>query len=155
MSLDDKKLDSIFALRYAVRVLSRHARFWRNAAALLKFLGLLSGSLALGSVMANNAAAALWLGVLFAVAQCLEHVFSPAEKALASELQSRRYAQVWADRTQLSPERLEQAYNQLVAADGIATAVAFQQLAYDDVVREQGLSADSCYGGNRALRWLS
>lgn len=152
---DSLKADTVFSLRYAMRVLERHASLWRKAAYLLKFLGLLSGTLALASLTADKQGAALWLGVFFAVAQCLDHVFSPAEKALLSEVQRKRYGEVWARSGKSATEALAGDYEALVAEDAISPSRALRELAFDDVVREQGLDAASCYGGNRVMRLLS
>lgn len=152
---DRLKADTVFNLRYAMRVLERHACLWRKASHVLKFLGLLSGTLALASLTADRQAAALWLGVFFAVAQCLDYVLSPAEKSLLSEVQRKRYGEVWARSSQMGAANLAADYAALVAEDAISPSGALRELAYDDVVREQGLDLAACYGGNRLIRLLS
>lgn len=152
---DDLKLDATFNLRYAMRVLERNASYWRKVATLLKFLSILGGSLALAGVLADKPKAAIWMGLLFAIAQALENALSPIEKALLSEVQRKQYARLWAGHAQSDASALSSAYMALVAEDEICPARSLRELAYDDVVIEQGLDPASCYGGNRLMRLLS
>lgn len=152
---DDLKLDAIFNLRYAMRVLERNASFWRKVAALLKVLSLLSGSVALASMLTDKPKVAVWLALLFAIAQSLEYALSPFEKALLSEVQRKRYAKVWATSAQSDASTLANAYTSLVSEDDISPFRSLRELAYDDVVSEQGLDPTSCYGGNCLMRLLS
>lgn len=153
--MNNTRNDTLFALRYAVRVLERHARMWGHIGLACKFASLLSGTAALTALASSNKQLALGLGILFAVIQALEHAFGPAERRAQSLNTRRDYARVLAAQASHSDEALEAAYQAAVAEDEICVGQSFKELAYNDVVKEQGLDETACYPGHGLLQVLS
>lgn len=147
--------DTLFALRYAVRVLERHARLWGLIGAACKLVAILSGTVALAALVGTNTPLAVGMGVVFAVLQAVEHAFGPAEQRAKAQAQRRDYARLLARQGAMDDAAAEAAYQAVVADDDIAVPAALKELAYNDVVREQGLSEAACYPGHWLLRALS
>lgn len=147
--------DTLFDLRYAVRVLERQARMQGNCMAMVKFSTLLSGSAALAALVANHAAAAITLGLVCATVQALDMALEPTAKqarALAARL---NYARVMSHQASMTDAALEVAYQAVVADDDVAVSRALQELAYNDVIREQGRDESVCYAERPWVRALS
>lgn len=147
--------DTLFDLRYAVRVLERQARLQGHCIALVKFLMLLGGSAALASLVSGHAVAAICLGLVFATVQALDLALEPTAKqarALAARL---NYARLLARQAALDDAALEAGYQGLLADDDVVVGRSLQELAYNDVIREQGRDASVCYAERRWVRALS
>lgn len=147
--------DTLFALRYAVRVLERHARMWGLIGTACKFTSVLSGTVALAALVGTNTPLAVSMGVLFATLQAIEHAFGPAEHRAKALAQRREYARVLAAHVRHDDAALEAAYQAIVAEDDITVMPALKELAFNDVVREHGLNEGACYSGHGLLRALS
>lgn len=153
--MNETRSDTLFSLRYAVRVLERQARMQGICATVLKACSLLSGT---GALMALTAQAGDWgiaLGIIFAVLQATEFAADPAARraeALATRL---LYARVLARQATMGDADLEAAYLEVVAEDTITLPKSLQHLAYDDVVRERGMDPAHLYNRHRLLDALS
>lgn len=151
----DTRSDTLFSLRYAVRVLERQARMQGICATTLKAFSLLSGTGALMALMAQAGEWGIGLGILFAVLQAIEFAADPAARraeALATRL---LYVRVLARQSVLTDAELEIAYQDAVAEDTITLPRSLQHLAYDDVVRERGMDAVYLYNRHKLLDTLS
>lgn len=153
--MKDPRADTLFALRYAVRVLERQAKLWAVIGKLFKFISILSGTVAVAAVVSSKAEWAVFLGIMFAVMQAIDHALDPAEKHAAALAQRRDYARLLADQTNHTDGALEAAYRKVVADDEIMVDQALKELAYNDVVREQGLPESACYPDHALMRLLS
>ena len=154
--MPDTRADTLFNLRYAVRVLERYAHLWHNAGVTLKFSSILSGTAALASLTGQVVLLAVAAGIFFAVMQALELALAPADRATAASLQRREYARLLAQGCQLGDEALAAQYAGLVAEDGIHVPQGLKLIAYNDVVRERGLDSAALYTNtNRLLACLS
>ncbi len=130
--------DTLFSLRYAARVLERHARLWRRIDAAVRLAGLLAGSSAFAALMAESRGFTLVFGVVFAVLQAVEFALRPAEQAAQSIAQRRPYAALAARSEAMDDAGLKAAYLQLHAEDDVIVPESIRTLAYNDVVLEKG-----------------
>lgn len=144
--------DTLFALRYAVRVLERHARMWRRIDGLIRFSALLAGSSAFAGLMAANSTTALVAGIVFAVLQSVEFAIRPAEIAARSMTAKKPYGDILARQAELDDAQLESAYQRCVAEDDVIVPENLRYLAYNDVVQERGGDPASLYAITRWQR---
>ncbi|WP_041645318.1 hypothetical protein [Aromatoleum aromaticum] len=144
--MEPSRADTSFNVRYAARVLERHACLWRRLDASVRVMALLAGSGAIGAIGAEHAGWAVGLGVVFAVFQAVEFALHPAEVAAKSLAQRRQYAALQARARALDDAALDDAYQALCADDDIIVSDTLKRLAYNDVVRERGLDEAACYG---------
>lgn len=147
--------DTLFSLRYAVRVLERYARMWSLVGAGLKATSILSGTVALAALTGTNTRVAVALGVVFAALQALEYALGPAEKRAEALAERRNYARVLAAEATMDDPALEAAYQRVVADDELVIIQRLRELAYNDVVREQGKDERECYADHGFLRAFS
>lgn len=147
--------DTLFALRYAVRVLERYARMWHLVGAGLKAISILSGTVALAALTGTNTGLAIFMGVLFAALQALEHALDPADKRAAALAARRDYARVLSTEATKDDAALEAGYQAVVADDEIVVIQGLRELAYNDVVQEQGRDASALYPDRHWLRACS
>lgn len=143
---------TLFNLRYAVRVLERHARLWRRIDGAVRLVALLAGSGAIGAIGAENSKIAIALGAVFALFQAIEFALRPAEIAARSMSQRREYASVFAKERSFDDATLAEAYADMVAADDIIVSESLRHLAYNDVVLERGLDPAACYEPTARLK---
>lgn len=141
-----------FSIRYAVRSHDRRSALWGRVAAFLKFMSIFSGSASIMSVIGSHPDAATALGLIFASFQALEYTLSPNEKMYESLAQRRGYAGLYANSRNLSDDELSACYLKLVSEDETKISIAIKELAYNDVVREQGLDESYCYPSKHSLR---
>ncbi|MBV5337867.1 MAG: hypothetical protein J0653_08095, partial [Deltaproteobacteria bacterium] len=73
--------DTLFSIRYAVRVLERTTRFWAKADAIVKICALLAGSGAIYALASESKSIALAFGIFFALTQALEFAVRPADRS--------------------------------------------------------------------------
>lgn len=138
--------DTLFSIRYAVRVLERYARFWSNINTAARLGSLLAGSAAIAALSATHTAAALVAGIFFALLQGVEFAMYPAGRAAEALAQRRPYADLYARQSAISDDQeLEGAYQALVAADELVMPEHLKHLAYNDVVAERGCDPTQLY----------
>ena len=70
-----ERYETTFALRYAVRVLERHARYWSNLDNTIRFFSFLSATAAIASLSADHKTLSLIAGILFAILIALDAAF--------------------------------------------------------------------------------
>jgi len=153
--MPDPRQTTLFNLRYAARVLERHARMWRRIDAAVRLAALLAGSGAIGAIGAQNSRLALALGAVFALLQAVEFALRPAGLAARSMAQRKQYASVFARARTTSDEALADAYATLAAEDEVIVPEPLRRLAYNDVVRERGLDESACFPEDRSSRLLA
>ena len=73
--------ETLFTIRFAVRVLERTARFWAKTDAVIKGLSLLAGSAAIYSLGSESKSITLALGILFALTQAFDFSVRPYERS--------------------------------------------------------------------------
>lgn len=130
--------DTLFSLRYAVRVLERHSRLWGRIDGLIRFAGLLSGMAAFTALVGQSQSASLGFGVLFALLQALEFTVRPAEVRARSLSARTGYARLLATEGTYDDGALQAAYQALVADDEVVVPESLRALAYNDVLLERG-----------------
>jgi hypothetical protein len=140
--------DTLFSIRYAVRLHERGAALWGKTAMGLKFLSVLSGSAALVAVIGTATQPAITLGLVFALFQALEIALNPADKKYEALAQRQGFARLYAKQQTMSDEALHTAYWELVEDDTTSYLPAVKELAYNDVVREEGNDESYCYPAN-------
>ncbi len=139
------RYETLFALRYAVRVLERHARMWRRIDGLIRFAGLLSGMSAFAALTAASQSATMLAGIVFAILQAIEFAIRPAEIAAQSMSAKKPYGDVLARQATLDDSSLEAAYQRCVADDDVIVPETLRFLAYNDVVSENGGDPSALY----------
>lgn len=152
------RADTAFNLRYAVRVLERQHRYWRNLDALVRLTALLAGSAAIATLAAALPGLALLSGIVFAAMQAVEYGLAPAQRAAEALAARQPYADVLAGAAGLDDAALEAALQRVIAADTLVVGKALRLAAYNDVVDEQGLDPAALYRLNarhRLVAWLS
>lgn len=140
MTLDRHELE--FSIRYASRVMERHARLYGRMDALVKLVSFLSGTAAVAGIVAQSTALAWAWGGALAVAQALAFVLRPAERAAAGRQQGQGYRQLAAQAAGLDDETLQRRYRERCAEDQVSALESLRVLAYNDVVREEGNRAE-------------
>jgi hypothetical protein len=115
-------------------------------------MSILSGSASIMSVVGSHPDTATALGLIFALFQALEYTLSPNEKMYESLAQRRGYAGLYANSQHLSDDELSTCYLKLVSEDETKISIAIKELAYNDVVKEQGLDESYCYPAKHSLR---
>lgn len=153
--MNNSRSDTLFSLRYAVRVLERYARMWNLVGAGLKAISILSGTVALAALTGANSRVAVVMGVVFAALQALEYALGPAEKRAEALAERRNYARVLAAEASMNDAALDAAYQRVVADDEIVIIQSLRELAYNDVVREQGKDESHCYADHGFMRAFS
>lgn len=136
---------TLFGIRYAVRVLEREALLWRRIATILKTAALLSGTVALAALAREHLGISVVLGLSFAILQAVEHAVGPADRRACAVAQRLEYAHLYARRADLDDVALSKAYDTIVAADELIVSRPLRELAYNDIVEEMGLDSSGQY----------
>lgn len=147
--------DTLFSLRYAVRVLERYSRFWARIDGATKLASLLAGSAAIAALGAQSRPLAIFFGVIFALLQALTFGIRPADKSAQGLLARRPYADLLAGEGGYDDAALEAAYQRLVAADELIVPDALRPLAYNDVVIERGCDPAFTFALSRWQRFVA
>jgi hypothetical protein len=147
--------DTLFSLRYAVRVLERYARLWHRLDAALRVIAIFSGTAAFGALVAGSGGWALVAGLLFAFLQALEWGVGPARREQEARSARALYAEVVARQVELSDEDLERGYQDAVSSDPMIVPDGLRRLAYNDVVEERGCDPGARYELSRFDRALA
>jgi len=132
------RFETLFSIRYAVRVLERHARFWRHVDTFVRLCGLMAGSAAFAALVAQYPGGALGFGIVFAVIQAIEYSVRPAAISAESAAAKKPYATLLARQHAYADADLEAAYQQAVADDDVIVPEFMRALAYNDVTLEKG-----------------
>lgn len=149
------RFETLFAIRYAIRVLERTCRFWAKVDAALKICALLAGSSAIYAIATQDRAVSIAFGFFFALTQALEFALRPADKAAEARAGRAGYAQLLAAEAVHSDQALQAAYEQLCAQDDIACMESLRRIAYNDVVEERSQDASAAYALTRWQRFMS
>jgi pantothenate kinase type III len=128
---------------------------WGNVGVACKFVSIISGTVALAALTGTNTRMAISMGIVFAVFQAIEHAVGPADAKAQSLSQRREYARLLATHSQRDDAALEAAYQALIADDSIIVNHGLRELAFNDVVREQGLDRSACFAERTLLNALS
>jgi len=137
--------DTQFCLRYAVRVLERHARMWHQIDILLRISALFSGTAAFGALVSGSPTWTLVAGLFFALLHAIEYVVVPGDRERKSLTMRGMYAKVLATQHGRSDVDLEASYQGIVAEDEIGVPETLRRLAYNDVVEERGDDPEYLY----------
>ncbi len=142
------RADTLFCLRYAVRVLERYARLWRRIDACLRVMAIFSGSAAFAALVSENKVMVISAGVVFAALQALEYGLGPSR----IEQEARSMRSVYAELLARAPARddveLETEYRLAVSKDTVIVPESLRRAAYNDVLMERGDSASELYALN-------
>lgn len=143
---DMSRFDTLFSLRYAVRVLERQSRFWRHLDGGLRMSAVLSGSASLASLLTHQpyAVSVAVLGV-FAVLQAVEFAVQPGLKAAEAWVARAPYLALLAGQAGLNDARLEEEYQAALMGDGVQAFESLRRIAYNDVVEEKGCDPSVAY----------
>ena len=142
--------ETLFNIRYAVRVLERHATLWMRIGRTIKFLSLLGGTSALAALMTSNATLATVAGLFFAALQALEATLNPSDASACARAQRLEYAHLLVREAQLDDAELASAYAAISASDEVQVSLALKEAAYNDVIDEKGLDQSAKYAH---LKW--
>ena len=149
------RFDTLFDLRYAVRVLERHGNLWSNLGGAFKFVSLVTGSTAVAAVISSNPQWATGLAIALAVLQAWELAVDPATRKADAAANRRDYARLLANESGKSDAELLTAYMSIVADDKIQPWRAVKELAYNDVIREKNLDPTALYANeSKLMLWL-
>jgi hypothetical protein len=143
--------ETLFCLRYAVRVHERRAKLWSTINLVIRFTSLLSGSAAIGSITAANQTVAL----VFAAMQAIEFSASPNEKSTVSKSTRKAYSTIIANKGRRTEAELDEAYNATIDSDEVIAGTTIKELAYNDVVREFGAAKEHLYAEGLRHKILS
>jgi len=149
--MNNPRYETLFSIRYAIRVHERSLAFWGAMANLLKLMSILSGSAALMSVVGAESNTAVFLGLAFAFFQALEYSFHPTDKRYQALVQRKVFAQLYAKQAKFDDQALETTYRELVAEDETTPLNALKELAYNDVVKEQGSDESYCFANKHVF----
>lgn len=83
--------ETLFSLRYAIRVLERHGALWARLNGVVRLAALLAGSAAIAALSAQSGTLVVVFGVAFALMQGIEFALDPAGRAAQSRAQRRVY----------------------------------------------------------------
>jgi hypothetical protein len=136
--MNKSRADTLFCLRYAVRVLERYARLWRRVDASLRVAALFSGSAAFAALVAGNQGAVITAGVMFAALQAIEYGLSPSRIEQDARAARALYADILPLAAGLGDTELEAAYQGAVAKDEVTVPESLRRAAYNDVLLERG-----------------
>jgi hypothetical protein len=138
MPMQPTRFDTLFSLRYAVRVLERYARGWGRLDAFLRVAAILAGSAAFAALIGENRPMMLLAGGAFALLQALEYGLAPAREEQRALMARTPYAEILAGAAALDDGALETAYRAALAKDLVVVPEALRRVAYNDVVIERG-----------------
>lgn len=150
------RADTLFCLRYAVRVLERHSNLWSRAGVFSKFVTIATGAGAVAAVISMSPLLSVATGVALALVQALDLALDPAERKARAHAARREYARLLACQAQHTDADLHSAYMAIVAEDDVQVWQRIKELSYNDVLREKGLDPADLYPNESTLlRWLT
>lgn len=147
--------ETLFSLRYAVRVHERRAKLWSTINLVIRFTSLLSGSAAIGSITAANQTVAVVFASIFATMQAIEFSASPNEKSAESKSTRKAYSAIIANKSRRTESELDEAYSEAIDSDEVIAGMTIKELAYNDVARELGAAKEHLYAEGLRHKILS
>jgi hypothetical protein len=153
--MDANRHDTLFSLRYAVRVLERYARLWHRLDVALRVIAIFFGTAAFGALMAQSGLWAAIAGLLFAFLQALEYGVGPARREQEARSARALYAEILARQRDLSNDDLESEYQKAISRDPVIVPDGLRHLAYNDIVDERGCDPRARYELSRLERALA
>lgn len=153
--MNSTRFDTLFSIRYAVRVLERYARMWHRLDVVLRVLALFSGTSAFAALMGQNTTLGGVAGALFALIMCTEYVLNPPRREQEALKARALYADVLSRQKALDDDALEQAYQDVVKGDTLTVPEPLRRLAYNDVTEERGCDLAEGYRLSRLDRAVS
>lgn len=140
------RFDTLFSLRYAVRVLDRQSRYWRRLDGALRFLTIVSGSASFAALLTQQTPTINSLAlILFATLQALEFSLQPGQRSASTWVARALYLDVLAAQAGIDDLALESAYQQALLRDDIQAFESLRRIAYNDVVEEMGCQPETGY----------
>lgn len=132
------KLALLNQIRYSERLCQRTARLYRRLSAAFLFLGITGGSAVLANI---KPILPDWVsiagGALMAVFVALNIVIRPTEKAVANEIDAKRYARLRTEAASMSFTELSAAIDKARESD-TQEVEPLRDVAFNDVVTEYG-----------------
>lgn len=149
------RFETLFTIRYAIRVLERGRRFWAKIDVLLKVCALLSASSAIYAIGATDQRIAIVFGAFFALTQAIEFALRPADKSAAALAAAAPYANLFAAQSGRADDALEADYLAIAAQDDFLSLESIRRLAYNDVVEERCEDTSEAYVLTRWQRLIA
>lgn len=153
--MSTSRYQTVFSLRFAVRVLERQAVIWSRIDATMRLVAIFSGTAALMALMGGRPWLTTGLGVFFAILQSAQYALDPAARRAEAVQQRKRYAKLFAQKHKYSDEDLETEYQAIVADDEVICTRRVRELAYNDVLEEMGCNPEERYRPSRFWDLLS
>lgn len=146
--------ETVFSIRFAVRILERKVCLWRRIAGVFKFFSILSGSAALMGMIAGYPTLVGLIGFIFAVLQAAEYSIDPAGAAAEAKAMRTEYAKLFADKADINDEQLATAYSRIVSTDPVISSDALRDVAFNDVCLEMGIEEQYLLPLDRERRFI-
>lgn len=136
--VDMDKTALLNEIRYSERLCQRTARLYRRLSATFLFLGITGGSAVLANIKPVLPGwVAIAGGVLMAIFVALNIVIRPTEKAVANEIDAKRYARLRTEAAHMSYAELSAAIDKARESD-TQEVEPLRDVAFNDVVTEYG-----------------
>jgi len=132
------RFDTLFSIRYAIRVLERYARLWHRLDLLFRILAIFSGSAAFAALMGEYKVLGTATGALFAFIVAIEYALNPQRREQEALKARSPYADLYSRQQRLGDADLEEAYQIAVKEDPVIVPESLKRLAYNDVTDERG-----------------
>ena len=149
------RYETLFSLRYAVRILERYARLWQRIDGLLRLFAFLSGTSAIAALVSGSVPWSIAAGIFFAFMQGVEFSIAPARKHADALAARKPYAAILSGQAGFDDAALEAAYQRAVAEDTVIVPEALRPLAYNDAATERGCAPDHLYSLTRWHRFVA
>jgi hypothetical protein len=141
--MDKDKTILLGEIRYAERLCLRTARLYRHIQATSVFLSVIGGSAVISSASGNLPA---WVpvagGAMLAIFGAMNLAMRPADKAVANEVDAKRYAKLRTSAQSMSASELQTALEAARESD-VQEVESLREVAYNDLVREIGREDES------------
>ena len=140
------KFETIFSIRYAARLHEREYALWSKIACFFKFMAFMSASAAVYvAIGENQGVTAIIFGVIFIAFQGLEFAIQPTDKKFNALIQKKEFSRLYSERNNLDETMLQRRYDELCGEDEASHFESVEQLAYNDVLNEQGCDKTYAY----------
>lgn len=156
--MNDSRFNTLFSLRYGVRVLERYARMWHRLDVLFRVMAIFFGSAAFAALMGERPGLGTTAGALFALVLAVEYALNPPRREQEALKARSLYADILARQRDLNDIELEDAYQAAVNKDPVIVPEPLRRLAYNDVTDERGCDPRECFqlsGVDRAISYLA
>src|SRR3989442_1197822 len=108
--MSNSRFDTLFSVRYAVRVLERYARMWHRLDVLFRVLAIFSGSAAFAALMSEQKGLATAAAAVFAFIMAIEYALNPPRREQEALKARSLYANILARQHLLNDADFAQAY---------------------------------------------